>query len=94
MFTVRVADNFHYLDDSETYTHGEFSTWAEAVEAARAIVDRCLAEYYQPGMAADTLLSKYKSFGDDPFVIPVPDGEGFSAWDYAEERCAILCGSS
>lgn len=91
MFTVRVADNFHYMDESETYTHGEFPTWVDAVEAARGIVDRCLSEYHQPGITAEALFSKYKFFGDDPFIIPTPDGEKFSGWDYAKERCAFLC---
>ncbi len=93
MFVVRVADNFHYMDEDETYTHGQFETWPEAVAAAKEIVDRCLAEYHQPGMTADALFSQYTSFGKDPYISPVPDGEArFSAWDYAKQRCAVLCG--
>lgn len=91
MFTVRVADNFHYMDESETYTLGEFVTWAQAVTAARAIVDRCLAEHHQPGMTAEALFSQYMSFGDDPFIDPQPEGEKFSGRDYAKERCSALC---
>lgn len=44
MFEVRVADNFHYMDEDEVYTHGSFPTWAEAVTAARKIVDSFLAQ--------------------------------------------------
>ncbi len=94
MFVVRVADNFHYMDESEIYTHGEFTTWDEAVIAAKNIVDRCLIEDYEPDMTAEILYSRYKSFGDDPFIIPVPKGENFSGWDYAKERCQSLCGSN
>jgi len=91
MFVLRVADNFHYMDEDETYTHGEFATWAEAVAAARQIVDRCLAEDYRPGVTPAALYARYVSFGDDPYIVPQPDGERFSAWDYAKQRCNELC---
>jgi hypothetical protein len=91
MFSVRVADNFHYMDEDETYTHGEFANWSEAVAAAREIVDRHLSQAYQPGMSADALYDEYISFGEDPYIIPVPPGEHFSAWEYAKERCQMLC---
>lgn len=93
MFRVRVADNYHYMDKDEIYTHGDFPTWAEAVEAARGIVDSCLAGHIEPGITAGALYAKYRTFGDDPFIIPVPEGEQFSAWDYARERCTQLCES-
>jgi len=92
MFTVRVSDNFHHMDEDETYTQGEYATWAEAVAVSRRIVDRCLAEYQQPGMTAEALFSRYAAFGEDPLIVPTPEGEKFSAWDYAQERCAALCG--
>lgn len=91
MFTVKVADNFHYMDENETYTHGKFATWAEALAAAQMIVDRCLTEYFQPGITPDKLFSLYTSFGDDPYIIPKPDDQEFSAWDYAKEQCVALC---
>lgn len=93
MYTVRVADNFHYMDEDETYTLGAFPTWAEAVAAARRVVDRSLEELHQPGMDAEALFAQYTAFGEDPYIVPVPDGEAeFSAWDYAKQRCAVLCG--
>jgi hypothetical protein len=91
MFSVRAADNFHYMDESETYTHGNFSSWDEAVAAARKVVDDSLSENYQHGMTADELFSQYTAFGDDPFIVPNPEGERFSGWDYAKERCAVIC---
>jgi hypothetical protein len=92
MYLVRVADNFHYMDEAEHNTHGTYSTWPEAVAAARSIVDRNLAEYIKPGMTAEELLANYRSFGDDPFIVPSAEDERFSAWDYAKERCADVCG--
>jgi hypothetical protein len=93
MFTVTVADNYHYMDESEWYEFGKFATWAEAVAAARRIVDECLAEYHIDGAKPESMFTSYKSFGDDPFISPVPAGEHFSAWDYAEQRCQELCAS-
>ena len=92
MYTLHVADNFHYMDESETYKAGEFATWNEAVNAARGLVDRCLAESFRPGMSATALYKTYTGFGEDPYIVPVPEGERFSAWEYAKQRCAELCG--
>ena len=92
MFTVHVADNFHYMDEDETYAHGEFATWAEAVAAAHQIVDDSLAHLYRSGMTAADLYGKYTSFGDDPCIRPMPDGEQFSAWQRCNELCAAGAG--
>jgi hypothetical protein len=91
MFIVHVADNFDYMDEDETHTHGEFATWAEAVTAARQIVDDSLAHLSRPGMTEAALYDMYVSFGDDPYIRPEPDGERFSAWDYARQKCNELC---
>lgn len=91
VFTVHVADNFHYMDDNETYTYCACPTWTEAVAAAREIVERFLAAEYQPGMTAEMLFAKYTSFGEDPYIVPTLEGAGFSAWDYARRRCAEMC---
>lgn len=62
-----------------------------ALSEARGIVDQCLSEYHKPGMTADEVFHMYMLFGDDPSISPVPDGQGFSAWDYARERAGVLC---
>jgi len=87
-FTVLVDDNFHYQDESERYEHGNYETYNEAVIACKAIVDRDLKNMHGEGKSATSLYDEYTSFGEDPFVIPVPDNEiRFSAWDYAKQRC-------
>ena len=94
MFKVLVADNFHYMDEDELHEHGTFATWAEAVAAARAIVDAELAEQAAPGLTADELFDWYTSFGDDPYIVAQGAteraAEQFSAWDYARQRCQQL----
>jgi hypothetical protein len=89
-YSVRVDDNYHYMDSTERYTHGTFETWEEALTAARGIVDGYLASAYTPGMSAEKLYQSYTNFGDDPFIIG-PGNAHFSAWDYARARCAVLC---
>lgn len=94
-FSVVIADNFHYMDEGENYEHGKFETLEAAIEAAKRIVDEFLVSAYQPGMSAEALYSKYTSFGDDPFIRGSKGpGVPFSAWTYAKQRCAELCGSS
>ncbi len=93
-FTVRVADNFHYMDESESYEHGAFETLEDAIVASKRIVDEFLASALKPGMTAEALFSQYKSFGDDPYILGSSEpGVPFSAWTYAELRCSELCGS-
>jgi len=91
MFEIRIADNFHYTDSNESFTYGKYETWAEALAAAKGIVDKWLAEQVTIGMSAEQLLKHYRAFGDDPYIIPVPENEHFSAWKYAEEQCDSLC---
>lgn len=91
MFTVRVADNFHYMDEEETYIHSEHATWADAVAEARRLVDASLAELYRPGMSGYDLYSLYTSFGDAPYIVPTPQGKHFSAWEYAKQRAEVEC---
>ncbi len=92
-YTVLVDDNFHYMDESQRYTLGEYPSLAAAIQACQAIVDDFLLSALKPGMTAGRLYSQYTAFGEDPFIIP-PPGEPprpFSAWDYARERCQALC---
>jgi hypothetical protein len=94
MFTVFVADNYHFMEADSTFKLGAYATWAEAEAAARGWVDRCLTEGFRPGMPAGALYDEYVSFGDDPYIVPIPAGEQFSAWDYAKRRCAEMCTES
>lgn len=94
-YRVLVDDNFHYMDESERWTLGEFETYQEALDASKRLVDAYLLATQQPGIPAHMLYQSYTMFGDDPFIIaepPSPDVEPcFSAWDYAKARCEELC---
>lgn len=90
-YLVFVDDNFHYMDDEYRYCAGSFWTASEAVSVCQQIVDEYLASAFVPGMGAAELLSSYKMFGEDPFIIGSRIGRHFSAWDYAEIRCRQMC---
>jgi hypothetical protein len=91
-FTVVIADNFHYMDEGESYEHGKFETLEDAIAAAKGIVDKFLVAALKPGMSAEQLYSQYTSFGDDPYIRGSTDpGIPFSAWNYAKTRCLELC---
>jgi hypothetical protein len=92
-FKVVVADNFHYMDESENYELGTFVTLDLAIVASKSIVDEYLASAYEPGMSASELYDSYVSFGEDPFIVStdLKGGVLFSAWTYARERCDVIC---
>jgi hypothetical protein len=90
-YKVVVDDNFHYMDESERYTHGEFESSDIALSAAKALVDADLSSLYRSGITADELYRHYTSFGNDPYIISEDQSCHFSAWNYAKERCQEIC---
>jgi len=92
-YTVVVDDNFHYMDKDERWTLGEFPSYEKAVEACKKLIDEFLEENLNDNPTAEGLYAQYKMFGDDPYVVGTVEGERFSAWDYAKERCVAISGS-
>ena len=90
-YTVLVADNFHYMDENERYTFGEFESLDTAIAACKTLVDDFLKANYKPGMTAEELYDAYTSFGEDPFIVGAGAMRPFSAWDYAKTRSEELC---
>jgi hypothetical protein len=90
-YRVMVDQNF---DPEERWTLGTFATADEALSACRRIVDEDLGQIHKPGMSAAELIERYRTFGDDPFIVPIDGAPAvdFSAWDYAEQRAAKVCG--
>jgi hypothetical protein len=91
MYTVLVDDNFHFMDESERLRYGEYESYEEAVENCIKIVNESLNHLYRPGMSPAELYSQYTSFGDDPYVFPAGQGDRFSAWDFARDKCEEIC---
>jgi hypothetical protein len=92
-YTVRVADNFHYGDSSETYTKGKYDSLDLAIAAAKQIVEDYLRSAYRAGMTAEQLYDSYTSFGEDPFIVGGETADVvFRAWEYAKARSGEICG--
>jgi hypothetical protein len=91
-YRVYVDDNYDYMEGR--YTLGEFDSADAALAACKRIVDECLASHHEPGMHAGALITLYRMFGDDPWIAPLDGAPAveFSAWRYAEERAAVICG--
>lgn len=89
-YTLRVDDNYDYMDADARYTHGEFESVESALQAAQTIVLDYLSAAYTPGMSADALYQNYTSFGVDPFIVG-PGDSPFSAWKYAKAQCELMC---
>jgi len=92
-YHLRVYDNFHYMDESEAYDHGQFGTYEEALIAARAIVDEFFKQNWKSGTKPDDLLGQYSQYGEDPVILPDEHGghERFSARTYASTSAAEIC---
>ncbi len=73
VYRVLIDDNYHYMDESERITHGEFETLEAAIDACKKIVNDCLDHSYEPGMTAEKLYQSYTFFGEDPWILTVAD---------------------
>ena len=95
-YTVMVADNARYMDDSEVHCAGEFKTSEDALQKCQSIVDEFLRGAYKQDMDADMLWESYVKWGSDPYIISDQSDPAckFSAWDYAKLRCSELCDKS
>jgi hypothetical protein len=89
-YRITIADNFHYMDESEYVDGGEFDSYDDALTRAQAIVDESLASNWEAGISPDDLMARYVMFGDDPFIVPA-EAPRFSARDYARTRVEAIC---
>ena len=92
-FYLRVYDNFHYMDESEAYNHGQFETYEDALIAAKAIVDEFFEQNWERGIKPDYLLAQYSLYGEDPVILAGEHAENksFSARTYASTSAVEIC---
>ena len=88
-YIIMVADNFHYMDQSETYRHSVVDSGSIALEICKRIVDDFLLSAFSSEESKQHLYESYKMFGEDPYIVTTDGSErcDFSAWDYAREQC-------
>ena len=92
-FQVWTEDNFHYADHGARRMQGEYRSELEAVRAACELIDRSLQEQHAAGMSAAELIVRFRSFGEDAYLVKLGfDARlNFSGWDYAEAAAERLC---
>ena len=89
-YVVYVDDNFHYMDESERYELGEFSSKEEAIARCKKIVDEFFEPHKNDRLSYQELWQGYTMYGEDPFIVTEDKSFSFSAWDYAKEKCHEL----
>ena len=90
-YRVYLDANYHQMDTSARTMSGEFSSHAQAVAAARELIDGILDSEYHPSMSAEELLHAYVTRAEEPFIIPDDGATAFDGRDYASARCRALC---
>lgn len=85
-YKVIIDDNFHFMDESESYGSGVFDTYEEAVTKCKEIIDEFLDSVKKPDENAEQLYSTYVMYGETPHIHGEKLGD-FSATDYAKQRC-------
>lgn len=88
-YIVMVDDNFHFMDESERYSSGAYTTYEEAVEKCKQIVNEFLEDAISPKDSADSLYTTWLMYGENPFVDGGTENY-FSSSQYAKKRCEVL----
>lgn len=86
VYWLKVYDNFHYMDESETYRLGPYFGANAALIAAKALVDETIDAAFAEGRSPSDALAQYRAAGEDPVILGSPP-VSFSAWSYAEAKC-------
>jgi hypothetical protein len=92
VFECYIDDNYHYQDESHRTRGPSFGSYDAAVRWAQGIVHGSLCDMWEPGMSPEELMARYRMFGDDPWIKPVPTGERpWSGRDYAASMAESVC---
>lgn len=97
-FKVRIHELFHFADESEMYTWGEYDTLTEAVAECKRIIDDQLPKAYKEGLTPEKLYEGFMMFGDEPYILAPtdytwgPDDEDINAISYFKARACEICG--
>ena len=82
-FSLKVFDNFQY---GESYLHGKYGSYEEALRAAEMIVEEFIESNHKPGMSAAELAASFALYGEEAVVLDVTTNRmdnRFSARKYA-----------
>ena len=90
-YRVYLDANFRLMDTSARTMTGEYASYAQAVAAARELIDGVLESEYHKSMRAEELMHAYMTRGEEPFIIPDDEHAPFNGREYATARCQALC---
>lgn len=82
-------DNFHFMDPSEEYNSGVFSTHNEAVAKCKEIIDDFLESALTAKVTPDSLYMYWLMYGENPKIDCKKPGD-FSTKQYVQVRCNEL----
>ncbi len=91
-YTVRILDNFHFMDRSEEYNSGIFNTYDEAVDKCKSILNEFLEDAVRPNDSADSLHTCWLMYGENPLIFGDATGN-FSSSEFVKQRCEELTNS-
>jgi hypothetical protein len=91
-YTVRVDDNYHYMDESERYDDSSYATLEEAIKRCEELTIESIKGCYEKGIDASKLMAQWAMFGEDPFIVGGKEKKPpFSAREFISEKlCAKI----
>ena len=81
-YAVLVIDLFHFMDEEGETLVGDFATWADARDYARARAWSSVQELRTQGMSGDELRAQWLSFGENALVVGGPSYSARNDIDY------------
>ena len=90
MVSIYVDNNSREDDKPIRRKHGGCDQYADAVRVCKEIVNASVQEFFDYDVDEQANLDRYVIWGESPWILPEPDGEHFSAFDYARERIREL----
>jgi hypothetical protein len=93
-YKVFVDDNYHYTDESERYSVGEYDSLEEALDKCKEITIKSLEHFYETGITPEKLGAQWAMFGEDPFIVGGNGSVPFSARKFiTSELCQVIIDS-
>ena len=89
-YEVCVDDNYHYMDESERYSVGSYSSLKAAIESCEEITIKSLEHFYEKGMTPEKLSAQWAMFGEDPFIAGADGSVPFSARKFITNQLCKL----
>lgn len=88
-YHVFIDENFHFMDESERYSSGDFDSYSEAVDKCKEIIDEFLESAITANDTSESLYMCWLMYGENPFIAGGVE-DMFSASQYTEQRCKEL----